>query len=293
VSISLVGQAGVSGSTETSPHQITYTSTGGNTLILAGLIYSSSVSSAFGLTTITDTAGNTWQLSTSNATNPPAQWAQDPVDGGSYLTFVAWVIAAAAVTHVTYAWNSGTSDFSRVTLSEWSGITAADTGNAGHAASGAATAPFPLTLATNGDLVVGAVDSSSALTVPSGWTTFTSGGSVANLAYGLPEGPGSYTPTWALSPSGDYAGSVMAFNPPVTNVTGTLSVAMAPMKLALTATEVGANITGTLSLALAPMAFAFFSGGITFAQGARHVISAAGNTLDQGAPHGGAEPWAT
>jgi hypothetical protein len=74
---------------------------------------------------------------------------------------------------------------------------------------------------------------------------------------------------------------------------GAMSLAMAPMKLALTGSEVGANITGTLSLALAPMAFAFFSGGITFALGARHVISAAGNTLDQGAPHGGAEPWAT
>jgi len=94
-----------------------------------------------------------------------------------------------------------------VSVTEWAGIVAADTGAA---ASGTGTPAPSLTLTNAGDLVIGAAFYYVAAP-PAGWTLL-----LPNLpytGYGFPGVTGSYTPTWGTWGAQPYATAVMAFHP--------------------------------------------------------------------------------
>jgi hypothetical protein len=213
MAIALAGQAGLAGVSHASPETITYASTAGNTLIVAGVFFNASATNY--PTSITDTAGNTWQVSTTSAQTPPT--AQNNVSGTGLLTaFIAWCVGAAAVTSVTIARQDSGSVFWRVALSEWSGIVQFD-----NSWSGIATTPVspwtmgPVQLNTSGELVIGAIDINAGTPgVPTGWTAFTSSGS-AFCAYDLPGTTGSFSPQWRTSANTaeQWAGALAVFSP--------------------------------------------------------------------------------
>jgi hypothetical protein len=213
MAIALVGQAGVTGSSIASPGPaVSYTSTAGNTLIVTGLVYAGATTIT-GITSISDSAGNTWHFSTSNSNNPAS--AAEGTSGNFLCCFTGWSISAAAVTSVSIHDGTGNSDFWRLAVSEWSGIGAAD---AGAAATGTAGNPsVTLSLSNAGDLMVGSADSAVAnmTALPAGWTALSGAGAANNyVGYDLPGSSGSMSPTWTTSDvTKDWAEAVMAFTP--------------------------------------------------------------------------------
>lgn len=206
--IAYVGEAGMSGFNSAQTSVVTYASSGG-TLIFDGLFYNGSNTPCL-LTDITDTAGNTWHFSNVVSQNPPQS---EEYDGSSqYITtFVAWCIAAAPVTSVTIKRSDAGSNWWRATLAEFSDIGSLHSAASNSAASG--TAPSATIQVSSGDLVIGAADAlSSTPGLPSGWTPFTSSGSICN-GYILGAPAGSYTPTWGLSSSGQWTAAVASFSP--------------------------------------------------------------------------------
>src|SRR3974390_643205 len=178
MAISLAGQTGITGGNGTSPATLTYSSTAGNTLILAGHLYDNNNGQYVAPVSITDSTGgtNVWQVSV-NAANtaltaqtPPLCSLADPTDGGTahMSDWVAWCVNAAHVTSVTVAWAGGVSTLERLTLSEWSGIAQFDNSWAsGTTVTPGNTITGSLQLNTTGELVIAAVDVGGA---PSGIT---------------------------------------------------------------------------------------------------------------------------
>ncbi|SRR5579859_7370575 len=206
--IAYVGEAGIPGQNELGAAAIPYTSSGG-TLILAGLFYDGANSPCL-LTSITDTAGNTWDFATSVSQSPPQS---EEYDGSSqYITtFVAWCINASPITSVTINRTDSGSNWWRVTLAEFSGIGSLHSAASNSAASG--TAPSATLTVSAGDLVIGAADAINNVPgMPTGWTAFTSSGSICN-GYDLSAPAGSYTPTWGLAGSDHWAVAVASFSP--------------------------------------------------------------------------------
>lgn len=221
--IAYVGEAGMSGFNSAQTSVVTYASSGG-TLIFDGLFYNGSNTPCL-LTDITDTAGNTWHFSNVVSQNPPQS---EEYDGSSqYITtFVAWCIAAAPVTSVTIKRSDAGSNWWRATLAEFSGIGSLHAAASNNAAAG--TAPSATLAVSPGDLVIGAADAlSSTPGLPSGWTPFTSSGSICN-GYTLSAPAGSYTPTWGLSSSGQWTVAVASFSPAGGTQSGAAALSASP-----------------------------------------------------------------
>jgi hypothetical protein len=214
VTIRLVGQAGIPGAADTTPQAVTYSSTAGNTLIVAGHFNSSGIAPF--PTSITDTASNTWQVSTANAQTPPTQ--EDSGSGAFNTDFIAWSVRAKAVTSVTIARgdiSGGGTAFWRLTVAEFSGVLQFSNSWAGLAASGTSFAVGPVTVPLPGSLAIAAVDDNSGTqTIASGWTNFTASNN--NLAYFIgPPAGGSYAPSWSSTVSDFWVSAAAVFTPSV------------------------------------------------------------------------------
>ena len=223
MAIALVGQAGANGASGGSPLTITYSSTGGNTLIITGHLYDLGNNVFVAPTSITDTAGNTWQVSANSsntaltAQNPPTASLADPDDGGTshQSDWVAWCVGAAHVTSVTVAWAGGQTTFQRIALAEYSGIVQFDNSWAGGSATAGASGSVSASLTVNvtGELAVGAVDFGGAgsSSIPTGWTQFSSSG--GQCAYLIGPAVGAFSPTWTDTVAGSYTGAAALFSP--------------------------------------------------------------------------------
>ena len=192
----------------------------GNTLIVTGCTLFTT------LTSITDSAGNTWQYSTSASQNPPWQFFSSDV-----ATFVAWCINANPVTSVTITSN-GASAYSSLSVSEWSGIGSEDTGVGNAVTSAANGNPVSptITLAGTGELIVGAAnaDGNGIGTVPSGTNADSVG---SNLAYALSQS-GSVQWTWGgRTPAQGTATALAAFLPASSGFTGQVQLALRSLRL--------------------------------------------------------------
>jgi len=209
MAITHVGDAAASGSQAAPGPTVTYSSTGGNTLIASGSWYAGATVNA-GITQVTDSAGNIWQYATSDSQKPPS--AHNLVGGNYYGVFVAWTIAASAVTSVTVKDGTGNADFWRVIVSEWSGIVVADAGTASASPGPVNNPSATVSLFDAGELVVAAADSISGLpSAPAGATEFPSDLTTGNV-YELPGVAGPLTFTWTAG-SVDYAIAMMSFSP--------------------------------------------------------------------------------
>ena len=208
MAIALVGQAGLAGSSVGSPQTITYSSTAGNTLIIAGHIFSGSAQPV--TANITDTAGNAWQFSTSASQNPPL--AQNSKSGAFLLNFAAWAIAAAHVTSVTITVTNAA--FWRLAVTEFSGVAAFAGSAATTAASGTTLTSTAVTVPVPGALAIGAGSCNSGTEgVPSGWTQLTSYGSVGEAGFLVGPAAGSYAPAWTTTVSDIWAAAFAVFTP--------------------------------------------------------------------------------
>lgn len=216
--IQLVGQAGIGGNLAGSPQLIGYNSRPGNALIAAGYFFHPSQSCL--PTAVTDTAGNRWQLSTQNAAQPPTQELYVP-GNGYFAVFIAWCIAAAAVTGVTVARQDSdpASSWWRMAIAEFSGIVAADDSNAGDLTTASATFGTPsVNLRNTGDLVVAvAADVAASFeTPPLNWVPLSSGfGAWEAGGYVLPGVTGAYSQQWGGGTAGEWLGVTAAFTPSV------------------------------------------------------------------------------
>ena len=237
MAIALVGQSDIApGGAGTSPLVASYTSAAGNTLIITGHLYDFNTGDFVAPTGITDTAGNTWQISTSSAQvpvtiqTPPLCSIADPSDGGSahMANWVAWCVNAAAITSVTVSWEGGISTWTRLSISEWSGIVQFSNSWAGGSTSTASSSVTtgPVNLPATGMLVVGALDFGGVgtETLPSGWTPF---GSQPNLGYYLPPSSvgTSYSPVFTNTVTASWVAALAVFSPvALSSNTGTQAV---------------------------------------------------------------------
>lgn len=225
MAISLVGQTGQAGGVNNSPDIISYSSTGGNTLIITGHLFDNTNNAFVVPTSITDSAGNFWRFSTNGgaqatltAQTPPICSLTDPSDAvnAHQSNWVAWSVNAAAVTSVTLNWGGGVSTWRRYALSEWSGISYFDNSWAGGNSGGASSViSGPVMMNNVGELVVGVLDFGGGGTesLPPGWTALTGAGAVGDNGYFLPGGVGTYTPVWSNTISASWTGALAVFSP--------------------------------------------------------------------------------
>lgn len=213
-----VGQ-GVSAANQT----ITATSTAGSLLML---IYSRSGGLATGtVTSVTDTAGNTWTLVTRGS-----------VSGAQHTRIEAWVCPnAAAITSLTV--NSGTAQTNSWNVLEFTGaataspVDAASPDNSGLASTTTVTT-VAVTVTDPADMVVAATHFAQTTTTgptPAGWTALTDWEDAAvgssRGAYRLPAATGSQgAVTWTLTAA---------------RTAGVVTVAVKPLNTAQTATPNG------------------------------------------------------
>lgn len=209
--ITLVGQAGTGGGSgtpfPTPGPTISYNSVTGNTLVVTGQF--EATQAITGITSVSDSAGNTWQFSTTNNQDPPS--VTTSAAGTYFCSFVGWCVGASAVTSVSLTGNVGNTSGWLVSLSEWNSVSSPDTGVAltGTNANPQATT----TLTFPGDLIVGCLDSSSKVpsALPSGWTGFRDVGSPRVFAgYTVTNASGFYTAQWRMV-SDTYTIAVMSF----------------------------------------------------------------------------------
>lgn len=213
MAIAYVGDAHAAGTSTN--HSPSYSSTGGNTLIITGDIFDASLSGVT-ISSITDNTGlNTWHFSTSNANNPP--YSDEGASGETIVTFIAWCINANAITSVTVALTA--TCFANIDVSEWSGIGSADTGGITHVSSGATGTTIPsasIVLTGSGELVIATMDSAAAasVTAPAGTTKLPNASPNAFFPYELSQS-GTVQWNWGCAANpGDYTTSIMAFAPP-------------------------------------------------------------------------------
>lgn len=279
MAISLVQNQTFSGTLTSNTQAVSISSTGGNTLIVAGVTIFEV------MTGITDSAGNTWHFSTSAAQNPP--WQQFSTD---VAAFVGWSIGANAVTSVTIATN-GNGDHATYSVSEWSGITAEDTGGGTSATSdaGGDAVSASLTLAGTGELVVGAAsgNNNGLNGIPSGTTALAS----PNLVYELGLS-GSVQWTWpGRAPSQGVVTALAAF----ASVSGvTVAGQVAPLALAAPAGIPAVSAPGPVSpLALAALAGTPAVSGAATIAGAVAAVTLAAPAGTGVLPDGGGDdaPW--
>jgi len=181
-------------------------STAGDALVASIALHTGSSNS---VASVTDSAGNTW-------TKGPVGFRS-----GSFTRVELWyALTALPVTQVTVRLASSSTVGANV--SEWSGVatTAALDGSAsvGNASSTAGSTP---SLATNpGDLVLGALNTSQAVTTTLATTGFTSLTNFGNLAgengraaYRIVPDTGPYSVRWTFSGSSSSGAAILALKP--------------------------------------------------------------------------------
>ena len=215
MAIALVQDVPQDGTLAGTTSTVSITSTLGNTLVVCGDWYSGGTACT-GISAIGDTAGNNWTYATSDSQNPPSAHVDD---GGNYYgSFVAWTIAAAVVTSVTVTFQSS-GQFTHIDVSEWAGINSADTAASasGTIATSGPTTPAGLTLAQNGEVIIGCMDIGSGSQSPPGsasqfpadatnylmYEIFAAASGAQAFAWNGTGGPTGYTTALAaLSPAG-------------------------------------------------------------------------------------------
>lgn len=221
-----LGEAGVGGGgSSASPAVISYTSQGGNLLVVTGHLYDNNSGAFVAPTSITDsTAGtNVWHVSTNaaqtalTAQNPPLCSTTDPTDGASahFADFVAWSFTTAAVTSVTIAWEGGVSTFQRLTVSEFPGAAAYSSSWAGGSTTASSSVTSgPVTVPAAGCLAVGALDIAAAVeSLPSGWSAFTTQGTANDQGFVVNPATGPLSPVWTGTTAGTWGGGLAVFTP--------------------------------------------------------------------------------
>jgi len=229
VTIALVGQAGIAGTSAVSPAVISRTTAAGNGLILLGHLYDLNGGAFVAPTGITDTAtnpANQWQVSGNAAQSvlitpsgsgavPPTASLTDPSDGGTahMADFVGWTLWPKDITSATLAFEGGLSTFRRLALTEWAGLGAFDNSWAGGSTSTATSVSAAVTVPGPGCLVIGAIDfgGGGTASLPAGWTQLTSGG--GQLGFIINPPVGAYAPAFTTTVAASWAGAVAVFTP--------------------------------------------------------------------------------
>jgi hypothetical protein len=192
--------------------------TSGNTLILTANPEASPSSIITGITSLIDSAGNTWQYSASAAQTPPL--ALENGSGSTVGSLVAWCIGAESITSLTLTMAPGTffSVFYQFGISQWSGIGSADTGGTTIGNSITAITTASLNLAGSGEIVILAANCADSFnSLPTGVTGF-SGASDDGAGYILNQS-GTVQYTYPGSPS-YYSTAIQAFKPAATKSGG-------------------------------------------------------------------------
>jgi hypothetical protein len=205
MAIAFVQSATNNGSTNTVTTAIT--STAAHTLIVTGRWFDAN-QTVTSPSVVTDTVPNTWQVSTAQAANPPSEFL-----AGNIGAFVAWVLAASAVTSVSVTIPATGTVFNEFTVSEWTGIGSETAGGIQADGSGAVD-PFTATLTVPGSgLMVAASDQVAAPGAgPPGTTVLTAASGSPYFAYQLTSGATTFT--WGTATS--FTTAAAAFAPPVT-----------------------------------------------------------------------------
>lgn len=216
MAITYVGDASQKQTVGTST--ITYTSSASHLLVAAGTWFDSTGATT-GVFSITDSAGNTWHVSTSDTQNPPA--SHESVSSQTVGVFVAWTFQnAGPVTFVDLTANSGINTFQHWDLSEWSGVLANDTGSSGSGTSAGSNLTVPaVTLSGGGELVVSVVNSfTGTMNTPSGGTVFPNDSVPQVFFYEIGPPSGSFAFTYSGFGAGhDYVAATAAFTTTGTN----------------------------------------------------------------------------
>jgi len=240
MAIAHVGDINTDGTVASPGPTLTYSSTGGNTLVAAGVVFTGTTS-VTGITSVTDSAGNTWTVATANSQNPPSVRGTDGTN--FYVVFIAYVLGASAVTSVTVSDGTGHSDFWNVQVSEWSGVNSAEQASA---ASGTGANPsLTWTIGNAGDLVIAYMDSSAGSpSFPANLTHY--GSNPGNIfgGYAFPGATGSFSAAWTMA-SSDYGIAGLVLSPaggtsaPAGNAASSGAVTAAAGALALNMTIQG------------------------------------------------------
>lgn len=191
---------------------LNYTSTAGNLLVLCVQHHGATVSP-----TITDTAGNAWQV------------AGDTTDGqGESIGTMYYCLDAGAVTSVTIP---AQTSLVLANLSEWSGVAGFRSASSAFQATGAT---LQVETATNaGDLVIGHASvwspDAAAPTPSAGWTPLDQAGSGSNRlasAYYAESAGGDLGPLFSLSGPGKFGNVTAAFIPATAELASASSLAV-------------------------------------------------------------------
>ena len=193
------------------------TSTGGNALICYLSIYINGNNSTH-ISSITDTAGNTWNYSTSpQSQNPPAAWSYSPSDAFSGFTAIAWCLNASAVTNVTVTL-PGSADYIEAGISEFSGVPLGTVVSGSAASSVLATnvtsyAPPALTTSVTTLSVAVATSGIGWTGVTAGWTRVSYSDALA--AYNTAASAGTVQPVFTGTTQNVMSSASVAFGAPI------------------------------------------------------------------------------
>lgn len=182
-----IGTYGAAGPT------VTYSSTAGNTLIACGFTVQggsggSPLSATNQITSITDSAGNSWQFSLASSQFPASVFCGNPLGG---IAWIAWCINAKAITSVTFTDGfGGSADVWNVSVAEWAGIAFADGGFAAATTTGSASPVGTVRVSAPNGIVVGVLDTAAGTVsaTPAGTTALPgeTGLTASSLRYGNP-----------------------------------------------------------------------------------------------------------
>lgn len=188
---------------------VSITSAAGNALVCYITAWRSG-SGAFSLTSVADSAGNTWAYSSAAQNqNPPAGGSYDSAQSQYGFSAIAVCAAAAAVTSVTVTLSAGVS-YGEVGVSEFSGLPSGSgilaAASSGTLASGVTSYTVPSVSVTSGALAVATASPFNGFSgVSSGWSllTYTDSDAAYNLsASGTVQpvftGPSSDVPSSAI-----------------------------------------------------------------------------------------------
>ncbi len=205
------------------PGTLSITTSAGSLLVAAieGFIYSNT---PFGLTSVTDSAGNTWTYSILDSSQSPPAGGSYSASGGYYgLSAIAWCLNAQAVTSVTVTAGSNV----QFSVSEFSGVPAGATVDAAAASSvlaaGVTSYSAPAISPTgSADVLVAVANSSVHWTgVSSPWTFY--GADNVGMAWLITSAAGTYQPTWSGASQDATSSAVLAIGVPPATTSATMT----------------------------------------------------------------------
>lgn len=212
MAISLVQSANSGSVIPASSHSCPITTTAGHGLVVTGRFFNSAgtMQAPGG---ISDTAGNTWHVSTVPLNGSPPDAYIPFQTSNSIGSFIGWSLNAASVTSVTVAAPTGmTYDGGEFSVSEWSGILAVGAGATTQSQAGAEVVG-PAMNVSAGNLLVAACEPNAAVSVPTGATAITS--NTANVfVYEIPAGSGTLTWDWLANTQFTVAAQVFSATAP-------------------------------------------------------------------------------